>query len=145
MVVAPVTRTRTMPMEDVTGLPTPDLLPVSAVIFLASCVHHLRRWDSIHNPLWTSPPVKLLNSTPNHAAVEKPACDPCRTCSGNGQVRCSVCSGAGRSNCTDQLVLPKGVFPIWCKNCRAKGLELCPRCFGTGRRAPSIGFRLPNQ
>ena len=136
-----------MPLEDVQGLPSQDLLPVSALVLFASCVQHLKEWDSVHNPLWRSPQVKVGRGTPNLAgtAVEKPICDPCRTCSGKGNVQCSVCSGMGRTNLRHQLVLPKGVFPEWCKNCRAKGLEPCPRCMGTGRRPPSIGFRLPNK
>jgi hypothetical protein len=40
-------------------------------------------------------------------------------------------------------MLPPGVWPVWCRDCRASGRWHCERCLGTGVKREPLGFRPP--
>jgi hypothetical protein len=120
-----------------------EALPIASftVAFTVSAAVRLQQWDSIHNPLYHSQPVRCSagrQSLPPTPPVEA----ACRTCQGQRKVTCPTCAGWGRLNHQGQLVLPKGQSPRWCQACRGTGLDTCQRCLGTGLRPPSVGFRV---
>uniref|UniRef100_A0A061SD15 Hsp40 cysteine-rich domain superfamily n=1 Tax=Tetraselmis sp. GSL018 TaxID=582737 RepID=A0A061SD15_9CHLO len=90
-------------------------------------------------PLYVRTKRGVPNSSPNVCSEKE---NPCEHCMGLGRTSCWSCNGRGRVNHTDDAMLPKGVFPVWCRNCRGGGLVYCNWCMGTGVRREPIGFRL---
>ncbi|KAG9452235.1 hypothetical protein H6P81_005139 [Aristolochia fimbriata] len=66
-----------------------------------------------------------------------PSCVDCR---GSGKADCRFCCGRGRTNCVEQVMLPRGEWPKWCKICGGSGLDYCSRCVGTGEFRDIMGF-----
>lgn len=67
----------------------------------------------------------------------------CSHCQGTGQQVCAYCNGTGRTNYKDRVMLPKGVWPMWCSRCiRCSGMTICSCCLGSGEKREPIGFRV---
>lgn len=49
----------------------------------------------------------------------------CKTCNGNGSVKCPTCKGHGR-------IVPAFGSPYTCKNCDGSGVVKCGVCKGKG-------------
>ncbi|KAL9668957.1 hypothetical protein QQ045_006498 [Rhodiola kirilowii] len=91
---------------------------------------------SLSKPSW------IVKSESNvRKEVRKKPNPPCVVCQGSGRVDCYGCCGKGRTNHVDLSMLPKGVWPKWCKTCRGSGLAHCSRCLGTGEYRYVMGFQ----
>jgi DnaJ-class molecular chaperone len=67
----------------------------------------------------------------------------CSHCQGSGRQVCAYCEGTGRTNFKGRVMLPKGVWPVWCSRCiRCSGMTICSCCLGSGKKREPIGFRV---
>jgi len=92
--------------------------------------------------------VQTQRGVPNLRPRKKKGVKPqgeqttCEECGGTGVIRCPTCEGWARENYKGVPLLPKGVYPDWCRYCKATGTVTCFGCLGSGIPREPIGFRV---